>query len=70
MLRVGYQLPLRPSSGEVDRSQRDLDVVRRMQKTGVARATARAALDAGSDKAGTRGDDYVDQIIDAVWRDK
>lgn len=68
MMRSGYRLPLKPRSDEVDRSQRDLDVARRMQKAGVPRHTAQAALMAGSDKAqGRNAAKYSQHVVSAVW---
>ena len=69
MVRSGY-LPPQPSNrAGVDRSQRELDVLRSMHNAGVPRHIARAALEAGSDKARERGEPYVGQLLTAVWGD-
>lgn len=67
MIGEGYELPRRQDSQEIDRSQRDLDILRSMQLAGVPPETARKALEAGSDKAQERGASYADRLISAVW---
>jgi hypothetical protein len=64
---AGYVLPERPNRTGVDRSQRDLDVLRSMNMAGVPRRTAQAALEAGSDKAHKRSPSYVEHLIGSVW---
>ena len=64
---TGYKLPERRARPGVDRSQRDLDVLRSMHTAGVPCQVAEAALEAGSDKAQNRGHAYVQHLIKAVW---
>ena len=64
---TGYELPDRGDRPGMDRSQRDLDVLRSMQMAGVPCMTAQAALEAGSDKAQKRGHGYVRHLIETVW---
>jgi len=70
MLRAGYCLPPRQDGSGIDRSQRDLDVLRSMHTDGVPRHVAQAALEAGSDKARERGPSYVRHLLAAVWGEK
>lgn len=68
MVASGYVLPQRTHNRSgVDRSQRDLDVLRSMYNAGVPRHTAEPALAAGSDKAQKRDEPYVQQILSSVW---
>jgi hypothetical protein len=67
MQASGYELPLRHNASDTDRSQRDLDVLRSMRNAGVPIDTAQAALEAGSDKAHARSEDYAQNLITAVW---
>jgi|APSaa5957512535_1039671.scaffolds.fasta_scaffold93892_2 hypothetical protein len=62
----GYELPERSSRLGVDRSQRDLDVLRSMYTAGVSCMTAQEALEAGSDKAQAR-DAYARHLMKAIW---
>jgi hypothetical protein len=64
---AGYELPRRADDSDIDRSQRDLDVLRSMHMAGVPHDTAEAALEAGSDKAQKRGSPYVQHLMRAVW---
>ncbi len=63
----GYSPPQRAARPGIDRSQRDLDVLRSMHTAGVPCQTAQAALEAGSDKAQKRGKAYVQHVITTVW---
>ena len=65
---AGYELPDRGDRPGMDRSQRDLNVLRSMQMAGVDLDTAQAALEAGSDKAIERGSSYVENILTAAWK--
>ena len=67
MARSGYKLPPRSNGSGVDRSQRDLNVLRSMHNVGVPWHIAKAALEEGSNKAQERGEDYVEQLLTAVW---
>jgi len=67
MTRSGYILPQRPNGTGVDRSQRDLDVLRWMSNSGVPCNVAQEALEARSDKASERGPSYIQHLISAVW---
>jgi hypothetical protein len=70
MQAVGYELPLRTNDTDTDRSQRDLDVLRSMHTVGVPLDTAQAALEAGSDKAHVRSEDYVENLMTSVWSER
>ena len=69
MEQSGYESPERFSRPGVDRSQRDLDILRSMYMSEVPCDLARAALEAGSDKAYKQGTKYVQHLMDAVWGD-
>jgi hypothetical protein len=69
MERNGYILPKRSNNTGVDRSQRDLDILRSMYTAGVPYHTALEALEAGSDEAEDKGDRYVNHLISTVWGD-
>ena len=64
---AGYELPDRSDRPGMDRSQRDLDVLRSMHTAGVPCMTAQDALEEGSDKAEKRGHGYVRHLIKTVW---
>ena len=64
---AGYELPERGDRPGIDRSQRDLDVLRSMHTAGVPCQVAQAALEEGSDKAQKRGHAYVQHLIETVW---
>jgi hypothetical protein len=66
----GYELPDRSSRLGVDRSQRDLDVLRSMHTAGVPCQTAQEALEAGSDKVRKRGENYARHLITTVWGER
>jgi hypothetical protein len=67
MHAAGCEAPRRADYSGIDRSQRDLDVLRSMHMAGVPHDTAEAALEAGSDKAQERGSPYVQHLMRAVW---
>lgn len=67
MVHSGYRLPQRSDGPGVDRSQRDLDILRSMCTAGVPHDTAQAALEAGSDKAQERGPTYAQHLMRTVW---
>jgi hypothetical protein len=68
MQAVGYEIPIRSNNQGVDRSQRDLDILRSMRTAGVPQVTAQAALEAGSDKArGRRVSSYPQHLIRTIW---
>jgi hypothetical protein len=68
MLGSGYVLPIRSDGSDIDRSQRDLHVLRSMRTAGVSLGVAQAALEKGSDKAQERDDKYVQQRLETAWR--
>ncbi len=67
MQTAGYEVPERSNRPGIDRSQRDLDVLRSMHSAGVPCQTAQAALEAGSDKAQARSETYVHHLMKAIW---
>jgi hypothetical protein len=68
MMASGYAIPQRAKGlPGTDRSQRDLDVLRSMCIAGVPQSVAKAALEAGSDKAQGRTSSYAEHLITSVW---